>query len=156
MVRTTIDRNEEYQSVYGSLGPHTGPGPLTRHAAHLGEPPQGRGCPNWQIGADPAEPRSETGSGDFSRLLCQSRLGSGHVILSAPVDETGTGAGGILSVDSRVFVDPPLKPFLRRELSKSEPAISRDCFVKVGWGEVMSSCLHLLLRLGPERAESYQ
>ena len=106
MVRTTIDRNEEYQSVYGSLGPHTGPGPLTRHAAHLGEPPQGRGCPNWQIGADPAEPRSETGSGDFSRLLCQSRLGSGHVILSAPVDETGTGAGGIPSVDSRAPATP--------------------------------------------------
>ena len=106
MVRTTIDRNEEYQSVYGSLGPHTGPGPLTRHAAHLGEPPQGRGCPNWQIGADPAEPRSETGSGDFSRLLSQSRLGSGHVILSATVDETGTGAGGILSVDSRAPATP--------------------------------------------------
>ena len=106
MVRTTIDRNEEYQSVYGSLGPHTGPGPLTRHAAHLGEPPQGRGCPNWQIGADPAEPRSETGSGDFSRLLGQSRLGSGHVILSATVDETGTGAGGILLVDSRAPATP--------------------------------------------------
>ena len=106
MVRTTIDRNEEYQSVYGSLGPHTGPGPLTRHAAHLGEPPQGRGCPNWQIGADPAEPRSETGSGDFSRLLGQSRLERGHVILSAPVTETGTGAGGILSVDSRAPATP--------------------------------------------------
>ena len=106
VVRTTIDRNEEYQSVYGSLGPHTGPGSLTRHAAHLGEPPQGRGCPNWQIGADPAEPRSETASGDFSRLLGQSRLERGHVILPATVTETGTGAGGILSVDSRAPATP--------------------------------------------------
>ena len=45
---------------------------------------------------------------------------------------------------------------LQSRAPKLDPAISRDYFVKVGWEAVMSSCLPLDMRLGPERAESYQ
>ena len=45
---------------------------------------------------------------------------------------------------------------LQSRAPKLDPAISRDCSREIGWEAVMSSCLHLLLRLGPERAESFQ